>query len=217
MAGRSAALISGRAAAAIAAVFWLCAPLQAQQLPTATIEVPSQILTLDQDRLYAESAWGLRAAASIEAASQVLAVENRAIEATLTAEERSLTDRRATLTPEEFRALADAFDTRVVAIRQEQRRKERDLGALREAERQNFFAAALPSLGALLQDRQAVAILDSRAIFVAAEAIDVTDALIARLNADIGGGEPAVLRPSPDTPSPDTPNPDTPPPEPTDP
>ena len=57
-----------------------------------------------------------------------------------------------------------------------------------DAERQKFFKAAFPVLGEMLRKRGAVAILDARAIFVSAEAIDVTDDLIAELDAALKSG-----------------------------
>ncbi|MFN0116011.1 MAG: OmpH family outer membrane protein [Paracoccaceae bacterium] len=150
----------------------------------------SPVLTLDPERLFAGSAWGQRAKADIEKASVALAAENRAIEADLTAEEKALTEKRKSMTPEAFRAEADAFDARVVTIRQTQDAKTRRLARLSDFERQNFFGAAIPVMGQAMQDRGAVAILDARAIFLSANAIDVTDEMIARIDASVGAGRP---------------------------
>lgn len=151
----------------------------------------SPILTLDQDRLFAETLWGLRAAERIEAASMVLAAENRRIEAELTAEERKLTEQRATMPVDEFRKAAEAFDAKVTDLRREQDVKARAIGQLHDAERQRFYTAALPVMTEVLRAHQAVAVLDSRAIFLAADAIDVTDELIARIDVVLGAGEDA--------------------------
>jgi Skp family chaperone for outer membrane proteins len=186
---------AGAAAGAwLALSLWLGGAAAAQEVELG--EVLSPILTVDQERAFAGSAWGKRAAAEIEAASAALAAENRRIEAELTAEERALTAERATAEPAAFRAKADAFDAKVVAIRAEQDAKERDLNRLRDAERQAFFAAALPVLGQVMRDRGAVAILDSRAIFVAANAIDVTDMVIGALDGAIGAGRAPDLGPT---------------------
>ncbi|MCV2873326.1 OmpH family outer membrane protein [Defluviimonas sp. WL0050] len=151
--------------------------------------VPSPIVTLDQERLFSESLWGKRAAERIEARSTELALENRQIEGELTVEERALTDRRATMTPEAFRAAADAFDAKVTEIRQTQDAKLRAIGRLQETERQRFLAAAFPVIGDVVRSRGAVAVLDSRAIFLAAEAIDITDILIERIDTELGAGD----------------------------
>jgi Skp family chaperone for outer membrane proteins len=158
-----------------------------------SITVPSPILTLDQDRLYNNSAWGKRARAETEAATAALAAENRRIESELTAEERALTDRRPSMTPEVFRAAADEFDARVVDIRASQDKKAVDLTRRRDAERQAFYSAAFPVLGEVLRTRGAVAILDNRAIFLSLDAIDVTDDLVALVDNRIGAGSTVVL------------------------
>lgn len=155
--------------------------------------VQSPILTLDQDRLFAETLWGKRAEARIEAASAELAAENRRIEAELTAEEKALTEKRATMPAEEFRVAADAFDAKVTEIRRAQDLKARAIGQIQEAERQRFYAAALPVMGEVLRSRGAVVVLDSRAIFLAADVIDVTAEMAARIDAVLGAGEDAPL------------------------
>lgn len=166
-------------------------PAAAQTAPETRIQSP--ILTLDQDRLFAETLWGKRAEARIEAASAGLAAENRRIEAELTAEERDLTEKRATMPVEEFRRAADAFDAKVTEIRRAQDAKARVIGQMQEAERQRFYAAALPVMGEVLRSRGAVAVLDSRAIFLAADVIDVTDEMAARIDAALGAGDDVPL------------------------
>ena len=166
--------------------------------PAATqIPAPSPVLTLDQDRLFLGSAYGLKVAREIEEASRGLATENREIEARLTAEEQDLTNRRPTLPAAEFRALADDFDKRVVKIRKEQDQKLADLTARRDLERQLFYKAAAPLLGDLVREAGAVAILDSRAVFLSADRIDVTDEAIARVNALLAANPAAFTPPAP--------------------
>ncbi|MEL6203913.1 MAG: OmpH family outer membrane protein [Pseudomonadota bacterium] len=146
------------------------------------------VLTLDQDRLFAESAFGRRVERELEDASAELAAENRRIEGELTSEERALTEQRASLSPEEFRQLADAFDEKVVRLRREQDAKGRALQRRDEAERQAFLQAALPVLAELVYASGAVAILDERAVLFSAQAIDVTDRAIEQIDAVIGDG-----------------------------
>lgn len=155
---------------------------------TPAFEVAAPILTIDQDRVYAASAFGQRIAREIERRAADLASENRRIEADLEAEERALTEARPTLAPEEFRRRADAFDARVVALRTEQDAKARALGALRDQAREAFWRDSLPALGQILAERGAVAILDRRVVFLAANAIDITDAAVARIDGVLGEG-----------------------------
>lgn len=177
-----ATVLAGVAAAALltgAAV----PPVRAQDPPPA-----APILTLDQERLFAESSWGKRAIAETEAESRTLQAENRKIEAALTAEEKALTERRAQLAPDEFRKLADEFDVRVTGIRQAQDNKARAIAEERDRERQAFFDAALPLMGQVMAERGAVAILDNRAIFLSVRTIDATDDMLARIETDLGAG-----------------------------
>ncbi len=115
---------------ALALIAALSGPAPAQQAAESSVSATSgtsTILTLDQERLFEESQWGQRALAEINADSSDLAAENRRIEAELSAEEQDLANRRATMAAQEFRALADAFDAKVVEIRRNQDAKLRDL------------------------------------------------------------------------------------------
>ena len=168
----------------------LGSPAVAQETGSGQAEAPAGILTLDVERLFAETAYGRRVVRDIEADAATLATENRRIEAELIDEERALTDRRASLSVEEFRTLADAFDTKVDRIREEQDGKTRELQRRREVERQRFFGQIGPILSALVQERRAAVVLDRRSVFIAAESVDVTVEAIARIDAEIGDGVP---------------------------
>ncbi|WP_422075955.1 OmpH family outer membrane protein [Tranquillimonas rosea] len=173
----------------MACVLALAAPLCAvAQQQGAPVTVPSPILTVDQDRLFSESAFGRRIAAEIEAKAEALAAENRRIENELIAEERDLTERRATLAPEEFAPLAEAFDEKVQRLRDRQDSKVRDVTRLREQAQQVFLSQIAGVLEEVVRDRGAVAILDRRAIFLSADAIDITDEAIERIDDAIGEG-----------------------------
>jgi Skp family chaperone for outer membrane proteins len=155
--------------------------------PTSTEAAPP-ILTLDQDRLFTESAFGKRVAAAIEDRSRELATENRQLEAELTAEEKALTEARPTLAATEFRAKADAFDAKVQRIRAEQDDKARALTAFRDAERQRFAAALGPILAEIARERGALAVMDRRVMVISADSIDITDAAVAAVDAALGSG-----------------------------
>jgi Skp family chaperone for outer membrane proteins len=159
----------------------------------AQLELPPPVLTIDADRLLAESALGRALNAQVEDSARRLAEENRRIEAELLAEERALTERRSMMSPDEFRPLADAFDEKVQRLRAEQDEKERALIALREDGRQRFFQQAVPILSEIVRERGALVLLDRRDVFLSADAIDITDAAIADLDAagaaPEGGGD----------------------------
>ncbi len=148
----------------------------------------SVILFIDPERLFAESTWGRRALAEVEALSDDLATENRRIEARLTAEEQALTDRRPEMEIDAFRAAARDFDARVRAIRAEQDAKVRDVTRMDAAARQTFFRAATGPLRGLAARLGAAAIMDRRAVFLTVGDVDMTDAAIAEVDAVLGDG-----------------------------
>lgn len=164
------------------------------QMPVGTVpngEAP--ILVLNQERLLAESLYGLRIQREVEAAGATLRTENRTIEARLTQEELDLTALRATLPTEDFRVLADEFDTRVEGIRTAQEAKSRQLQTQAEAAQGAFFEQAFPILLDIVGGRGASILMDSRAVLLSADGVDITEAAIARIDATIGEGGPEPL------------------------
>ncbi len=166
---------------------WAIAPGLAAQESAA-----SPVLTVDQDRLFAESLWGKRVLGELDAASAALLAENRKIEASLTAEETALTAKRPTMAATAFRELADEFDARVTGIRKAQDSKGHDLGVRRDADRKRFFEAAVPVMVEVLNARGAFAILDGRAVILSVKAIDATDDMRRAIDAQLGDGSNAA-------------------------
>ncbi len=158
--------------------------LQAQQMGMPR----GQILTIEPDRLYNDSDFGKRIIQQLEAESAVLVAENRRIEAELTAEEKDLTIRRAEMQPAAFRALADAFDEKVQETRRIQDAKTRELSQLSDANRRIFLQTARPILETLMREAGAGVILDRDTIFLSANATDITDLAIERINLVLGDG-----------------------------
>lgn len=156
----------------------------------------SAIVTLDQEQLFLGTKYGRALQAKFEAESAALLAENRKIDAALEAEERDLTDKRATMTAQAFRPLADAFDKKANELRSAQDAKSSTLGKSRDADRQSFFQAVAPILGDYMVERGAVAILDKSAIVVSLGAIDITKEVIARIDTKLGdGSKPAAPAP----------------------
>lgn len=164
-------------------------------------QVRSPVLTIDPERLYAESLFGQRVAAEVRADAEALDRENQRIEAALTDEERSLTQRRPTMPIEEFRAAADDFDARVQAIREAQDAKERSLQQMLSEGQAAFLEAASPILGEIMLEAGAAVILDGRSVFLAVGAVDITDRAIAEVNARIGDGATAAPAPAEEAPA----------------
>jgi len=153
------------------------------------------ILTIATDRLFAESSFGQRVAAEIEAQSAVLAAENRRIEAELTAEEKGLTARRPDMEADAFRVLADAFDQQVQANREAQEAKARTLNQIGDTARIEFLQAARPVLEKLMREAGAGVILERAGVFMSANSTDITDLAIRRIDAAIGDGTALTQEP----------------------
>lgn len=174
-------------------------PLPARVIPGngGTSPAPSSaLLTIDQNRLYLESAWGRRAQAQLEEEGGQIAAENERLTQLLSSEEAALTERRPDLPAAEFRRLAEDFDLRATAIRRERAQAVQALNAWADADRAAFFRAALPHMGQMMAERGAVAVLDYRTVFVSLEAIDITDALLELLDVELADG--ADLAPAPE-------------------
>ncbi|MFQ6547903.1 OmpH family outer membrane protein [Aestuariibius sp. 2305UL40-4] len=149
----------------------------------------SPVLVFDFDRMLFDSAFGQRVAGELRAAGDALVAENEAAEEALLAEEEALSRRRDEISAEEFAALASDFDARVQQIRLEQDVKEAQLEQMLREWRQLFQRAANPVLSAILEERGAAILLEQRSTYLAANTVDITDEAIARIDAEIGGGE----------------------------
>lgn len=177
----------------------------AEDLPNGTVpaDLPgglaiAPVLTVDQDQLFLQSAWGQRVQAELEADGTALQQENDRLSEQLAREEAELTELRKTLDAAEFRQRAEAFDTRATEVRRERVQAAADLNAGAEADRAEFYKAALPVIGRVMQERGAVAVLDRRTVFISIEAIDITDDLILRLDQELGAGAPPAGTPGAD-------------------
>lgn len=161
---------------------------QSNSAPQDQVQLRTPVVTLDRERLFEGSMMGQAMIRRLDAASNDLIAENRRLEQALEQEERDLTERRKTLPPEDFRAIAAEFDARVEQLRSAQDAKSRVLTRQSEEDRQRFFEAAVPVLGQLMADVQAVAIIDRSAIILIFDRLDITDLAIERLNAELGEG-----------------------------
>ena len=153
-------------------------PAAAQDL----FQVPPPVLILDQERLFEGSDVAARMSDEAERRAAELDAENRRIDAQLIGEERSLTERRPSLAPEEFRRLADEFHEKVQVLRAEQDAKAADLQRFQNEDRQEFLVRIKPILIEITRERGAVLVIDSRSVLLSAEGIDITDEAIARIN-----------------------------------
>ena len=150
--------------------------------------VRSPVLVVESERLYRESAFGQRVATEIAKRNAELAAENRRIEAELEAEELELTERRPTLSPDEFRKLADEFDRKVVEIRREQEGKARAIARKQEESRTDFLTAAAPVLEEVMREAGAAVVLERRSVFLSLNAIDITGDALLLIDEQVGDG-----------------------------
>ena len=153
--------------------------------PLAPAPAPAAVLLIDTERLFLESAYGQQLRAAIEAEAEALNAENERIVAELTAEERRLTERRPTMEPEAFRAEAAAFDARVQDIRRERDARESALQLARSNASTQFFERVRPIVGQLMIERGASTVIDSRSVFVTVRSVDITQAAVARIDAEL--------------------------------
>lgn len=166
---------------AVAAVFAVAGPAFAQEKPAQ-----SAVLTVDPERLFTKSQFGKTAVARLEASQQALLAENKKLEIALEAEEKDLTQRRASLPAPDFRILADAFDKKAEEIRAARLAKSRSLTTQRDEDRQKFLSAIVPILGDLMGEMGALVVLDKKSVFLSFERVDITDLAIARIDAALG-------------------------------
>lgn len=185
----------------LAALLALAPAVLPAQEGTAQGPVRSPVLTIDVDRLLAETRMGQRLAADIRERTEALAQENERLRLELTAEEQSLTERRPTMEVEAFRAEAEAFDVRVQRIRAEQDAKQRALETALTRGRDGFLNAVTPVLAGLMIESGAAVILERRDVFLSAGLVDITDEAIAAIDAELGEGPPPAA-PEEDRPEP---------------
>jgi Skp family chaperone for outer membrane proteins len=178
-------------------VFWaalIClAGMAGAQTPPAKTDaalqpVQSTILTLDQEALFSRSQFGKALRAEIAKDASLAEAETRKIDADLEVEERDLTEKRPKMSADDFRILADAFDTKVKNLRAE---REAAASALRDKEaaaRQKFVAAVTQIIGDYMVQRGATAIVDKKAIIVSLLSIDITMDIVALIDQKLGDG-----------------------------
>lgn len=148
-------------------------------------QAPSAVLTIDPERLFADSQFGKTALVRLEAEQAALLAENKKLEAALEAEEKDLTLKRPTMPAAEFRVLADAFDKKAEEVRAARLAKSRSLTSKRDEDRQRFLSAVVPILGNLMGEMGGLVILDQKTVFLKFDRVDVTDVAIARIDSQL--------------------------------
>tara|TARA_R110000851_G_scaffold105373_1_gene223625 strand:+ start:1017 stop:1619 length:603 start_codon:yes stop_codon:yes gene_type:complete len=177
-------------------------PLGAQQIGV----IQSDVLVIDPERMLLESDYGKRLQGEIQAERDRLIAYNEKVAQELEAEEQRLTALRSTTPANEFRELADAFDQRVEELRLESERLSRELERRRELIPIQFMRVVQPVLSELLNEANAMLMIDARTVMLHTSAADVTELAVQRINAAIGAG-PLAPEAAPDQSAPDQPAP----------
>ncbi len=155
------------------------------------------LLVLNQERILTGSQRGQALLAAENDAREALRTTAREIEAAFEAEESRLTEQRASLDPAEFRALADDFDQRVNAAREEQDARAASLAQEFDQRRRQFYAEVGPVLVRVMERMGALVILDENSVLLSDQALNITDEVIA----EIDGTAPAQPPVQPEAPS----------------
>lgn len=164
-------------------------------------QVASDFLFINQERLLTGSRTGQALLAEEDAARDALRADARAIDAAFEREERELNELRREMPAEEFREKANDFDARVVEARQDQDARSNALAQDFETRRRRFYAAVAPILVQVMERFQAHAIFDENSVLLADDRLNITEAVIAEIDAVPPAGLP-VPTPAPDA-SPD--------------
>ena len=144
--------------------------------------VAQSFLVVEQERLFDESLFGKEIQTLEAGLRQRLIEEGSKLDQEFEAEERRLTELRATTDPAAFRELADAFDAKVIATRREQEQKAVDLNSANEDRRRQFLTRVGPILLAILEETDASAVVEYRSLLVAKQDLNITDEVIKRLD-----------------------------------
>lgn len=157
-------------------------------VPAAAQEIATSVLIIDSERLFVETEYGRRIANDVAAQAAEMQAENERIVAELTEEERSLTRRRPEMTPEAFRIAAEEFDTKVQDVRRVRDAKNLELQQASAEGRARFESQVQGIVANIMLERGAAIVLEQRTVVLSVRAANITDAAIARIDAELGDG-----------------------------
>lgn len=143
---------------------------------------PAPVLLLDRDGLLTDTRLGQSILLQEAADRDALIQEGQEIARAFESEETQLTERRLSMSGEDFQALSDDFDARVQAVRDRQLADGFALQQESEENRKRFLELARPYIGQLMQKYSASAVLDVRSVIQFNRSMDITDELIILLD-----------------------------------
>ena len=162
---------------------------------------PLPFLFINQEQILTGSKSGQVILADEDRQRDALRGESRSLDASFEEEESRLTEQRPTLPPEEFRKLSDAFDAKVVKARRDQDERANALAAQFDQRRRQFYAQVAPILVMLMDRYGAKAIFDENSVLLADQSLNITQAVIAEIDA-----HPASIAPEGAVPAPAAPD-----------
>ncbi len=167
----------------LSAVLAFAAPVHGQEAAAS-----SSVLTVDLEKIARESDYGQRVNGLYQAEILTLQSQAKQVEAELIAEEQDLVAQRDIVSPEEFKELSQAFDRKVVAIREDQNSKQSELQAKQRDDQRNLLRLIAPILYEIVSARGASVLIDRRNIVLDLSSVDITNEAIAKMNETLGDG-----------------------------
>ena len=155
----------------------------------------TSVIIIDRYRILSETLYGKRLDSELRhfEASQI--ADNQRLLQELEQEEAALTALRKTLSADNFRERAAAFDRKVQRISDEQQAKNQNQLEKRRADQLRLLAAVTPIFQRLMRDTGAVLILEKHNAFIWNDAINLTDISILRIDSALGDGSDRSLTP----------------------
>ena len=147
----------------------------------------SSLYTVDLGKLLKQTVSGKNIISVNNSLRQSLQNENESLEAELLLEEKNLSELRSSLSADEFRPKAIAFDQKVTIIRSEQAQKEEDLLRNIRKKESDFYKNIYPLLYRLLSEHGGLILIDQRNLVLWDSSIDITEEaieMIDRINGD---------------------------------
>lgn len=168
-----------------------CAIGQVSVAQSSDTIVRSSILVIDPDRLFEETLLWDSIQAEFEKSRQAFFDENVKLIEALEIEEAQLAEQRNSLPADQFKVLADEFDTRAQDIRAARDAKQIALQQELAGLRVEFLNSIIPIMRTIMLERGAGGIMRKDQLFLNFDAIDVTDEAIKQINARFEAQNPA--------------------------
>lgn len=162
---------------------------QAQDFPL--YDQPLPVVSINREALIQRSDLGRQLSEILAERQSALVAENEELAARLEQEELDLTELRKTMSAQEFKPMAEAFDAKVKKTRREQDQKSVDLAKSLESMRFRFFRQAESIIVQLMQERGVMFVLDESVVWMS-QGGDVTNTVIERMNSAYAAGEISI-------------------------